>query len=84
MAWRRNPQNLSHLQELGFLTARLLRINAFTKLARGEAQLRATGAPVQLTGAYKEYVRNETVKIKPKKAAIPSESFLVVDDKSEL
>ena len=83
MAWKRNLQNHSQIQELGFLTARLLRLTAFTKLARGEAQLRAAGVPANFSIVYKDYLKNELRQNKLRGEEQEEESLLVVKDKSK-
>ena len=79
--WRKNSQSMTQLQELGALTVRLLRLEAFEKLSRGEAQLRTAGAPVDLTGAYREFINHEVNVAKP--TADNSLQLLKITGKSE-
>jgi hypothetical protein len=81
MAWRRNVQGFQNIQELGFLTARLLRLTTYTKLARGEAQLRAAGVTVPITDIYAKYARAEAKKYTAQEG---DESMLIVKDKSKV
>lgn len=49
------------LKNLSFLTARLLRITTYQKLLRGEAQLRSTGVPADITSAYRKYAQEQSL-----------------------
>lgn len=58
--WHKELRNFSNLTELGLLTTRLLRLEVYSKLTRGEAQLRsATQVPnLDITSEYVEHVRS--------------------------
>ncbi len=74
-------QGFTQVQELTFLTARLLRLNTFNQLARGEAQLRAAGIEVPITDVYAKHAKTEIRRYTAPKA---EESLIVVNDKSKL
>jgi len=59
MSWRQGPQDFSRLHNLGNITARLIRITAFEKVKRGEAQLCAYGLPPGMVAAYKKHALAE-------------------------
>lgn len=67
MSWRQGPQDFSRLHNLGNITARLIRITAFEKIKRGEAQLCSYGLPPGLVAAYKEHALAERHTLIPQK-----------------
>ena len=68
MTWRRGPQDFSRLHALGNLTARLIRLNLFERIQRGDAQLHAHGIPSELTELYKEHALAERYTLIPQKS----------------
>jgi hypothetical protein len=67
MGWRQGPQDFSRLNQLGNLTARLIRLAAFDKLKRGDAQLQSYGLPTTLGDTYKEHALSERYILIPQK-----------------
>ena len=84
MSWRQGPQDFSQLNLLGNLTARLIRLTAFEKIKRGEAQLCAYGLPPGLVSKYSEYATSERyVLIPQKKADLENHVQVVESDGNE-
>lgn len=85
MTWRKNSQSLPQIQELGLLTTRLLRLEIFNKLVRGETQLGTLGGPpIKISEAYREYMRKEIKHAVPEaEPEKPVESLLKITGKSE-
>lgn len=79
MSWRQGPQDFSRLHNLGNITSRLIRITAFEKIKRGDAQLRAFGLPSGLVEAYKEHALVERHTLIPKKKDV-LENFLAITE----
>ena len=64
---------------LGNLTARLIRLTAFEKIKRGEAQLCAYGLPPGLVAKYSEHAVAERHVLIPQKSKVLENRVLVVE-----
>ena len=70
MSWRQGPQDFSRLNQLGNITARLIRLAALGKIKRGEAQLMFYGIEPGLVDYYKEHALTERYVLIPKKRKV--------------
>lgn len=70
MAWRMGPPKFAVLQDLGALTARLIRLGALAQVSRGQAQLRAAGMDADLVSAYKGYAIQASKSLKTEKESL--------------
>jgi len=54
------------LKRISLLTAKLLRLTTYQQLLRGEAQIKSVGIPIDITGEYRDYARQESLNITQK------------------
>ncbi len=79
MSWRQGPQDFSKLNMLGNLAARLIRLTAFEKIKRGEAQLCAHGLPPGLSEMYSQHAIAERYILIPQKEEVLENHVQVVE-----